>query len=74
MLALVAAIAGLLASALGESHLSPLFFASAAVSGIPGVLMLTATRDMRMSATAIDAVLLALIAWSITPAFASIPL
>lgn len=74
LLALVAAIAGLLASALGESHLSPLFFASAAVSGIPGILMLTATRGMRMSATAVDAVLLALIAWSITPAFASIPL
>lgn len=74
LLAIIAVLAGLLSGALGESHLAPLFLASAAVCGIPGVLMLTATRGMSMTATAVDAVLLALIAWSITPAFAAIPL
>ena len=74
LLALVAVAAAMLCGALGESHLSPLFLASAAVAGIPGVLVLTATRGMKVSATAIDAVLLAFIAWVTTPAFASIPL
>ncbi len=74
LLAIVAVLTGLLSGALGESHLAPLFLASAAVCGIPGLLMLTATRGMTMTATAMDAVLLALIAWSITPAFAAIPL
>ncbi|WP_300529827.1 potassium transporter TrkG [Maricaulis sp.] len=69
----LALLAALFSFSLGEGHLAGLFMASALLSGVPGLMILTATRGMRVSASAVDAVLLALIAWSTTPAFAALP-
>ena len=69
----LALLAALLSFSLGEGHLAGLFLASALLAAVPGLMILTATRGMKITASAVDAVLLALVAWSTTPAFAALP-
>lgn len=69
----LALLAALFSFSLGEGHLAGFFLASAMLAGVPGLMILTATRGMSVTASAVDAVLLALVAWSTTPAFAALP-
>lgn len=71
--AVFAVIAALASMALSERHLMPLFMASAVGAGIPGLLLLAATRGMQVKATAVEAILLAFAAWITTPAAAALP-
>ncbi len=64
---------GLASIALSEGYLAPLFMSAAAGAGIPGFLILAATRGMKVRATAIEAVLLAFAAWITTPLVAALP-
>jgi len=64
---------GMLSAMLSEGHLAPLFIAAAVGAGVPGVLILMATRGMKVKASAVEAVLLALAAWVTIPAAAALP-
>ena len=68
-----ALLAALLSFAFAEGYLAPLFIASALLTGVPGLLLLNATQGMKVQASAVEAVLLALVAWVTTPAAAAIP-
>jgi len=73
LLAGVALIAALVAAALGEPHLAPLFGTTALVAFIPGIFILAATRSLRSKASALDALGLALLSWITAPAMAAMP-
>jgi trk system potassium uptake protein TrkH len=72
-LGLVAALVGLAAFGLGERHLAPLFGATLVVGLVPGCLILAATRSMPVGASALDALVLGLLAWITIPLLAAVP-
>ncbi|WP_417481791.1 potassium transporter TrkG [Maricaulis sp.] len=72
-LGLVAALVGLAAFGLGERHLAPLFGVTMAVGLAPGSLILAATRSMPVGASALDALVLGLLAWITIPLLAAVP-
>jgi trk system potassium uptake protein TrkH len=73
LVALVAILAAIAAAAVGEGHLAPFFMFTAGIALVPGVLVLSATSGMRIGASALDALGLALLAWVTTPAIAALP-
>lgn len=73
LVAIIAAFTALTAAALGETHIAPLFGATAGIAAIPGALVLAATHGIRIGATALDALGLALMAWISAPAMAALP-
>ncbi|WP_417496025.1 potassium transporter TrkG [Maricaulis sp.] len=72
-LGLVAALVGLAAFGLGERHLAPLFGATLMVGVVPGCLILAASRSMPVGASALDALVLGLLAWITIPLLAAVP-
>ena len=72
-LGLVAALVGLAAFGLGERHLAPLFGATMVLGVVPGFLILAATRSMPVGASALDALVLGLLAWITIPLLAAVP-
>ncbi|MEA1942923.1 MAG: potassium transporter TrkG [Pseudomonadota bacterium] len=73
LLALIALLAALCAAAVQEAHLAPFFITTAGLAFVPGVLVLAATSGIRVGASALDALGLALLAWVTAPAFAALP-
>lgn len=73
LVAALAVLTALTALAVGEAHLSGLFMATAGIAMVPGVLVLTATQGIRLGATALDALGLALLSWITAPAMAALP-
>lgn len=73
LVALVALLAAMCAPAVNEAHLAPFFITTAGLAFVPGVLVLAATRGVRVGASALDALGLALMAWITAPAFAALP-
>lgn len=72
-LGLVAALVGLAAFGLGERHLAPLFGVTMVLGVVPGSLVLAATRSMPVGASALDALVLGLLAWVTIPLLAAVP-
>ncbi len=73
IMAFAALVTAVAAMALGEGSYASAFGATAALAGLPASLILAATRGLRMSASAVDALGLALLAWITAPLIAAIP-
>jgi len=73
LVALIALVAALCAAAVREAHLAPFFVTTAGLAFVPGALVLSATSGIRVGASALDALGLALLAWVTAPAFAALP-
>lgn len=73
IMALAAMLTAIGAIALGEGQYASSFGATAALAGLPASLILAATRGLRMQASAVDALGLALLAWISAPLIAALP-
>ncbi|MDG1418281.1 MAG: potassium transporter TrkG [Maricaulis sp.] len=70
---LAAGITAIIAMALGEASIVPVFGMTAAIGAFPGGLLVLATQGVPVRARAVDALGLALFVWLTTPLIAAIP-